>query len=671
MTRAAAWLVLFLAGQAATLSLVLAGPHSRYQHFVSPERPLGQFPLAPLPVLAIEALAVLVGLLAARREVGALLRGAGRWWVLGLAAGVTVGSAAAPSRDLAAFALDLGIAAGLQFLHLGAVVLFALALPAAALDTARGVTVRFLGPRPDDDAPEPGGVDTFAMAGAVWVTAVALILAVFSYQLHPHIPDEMGYLLQARYFAAGKLALPMPPVPGAFELDAMMFEAGRWFCPTSPGWPAALAVGALLGVPWLVNPVLAGLDVLLLYVLLRELYPRRTARLAVLLFCVSPWQLLLAMSYMTHHWSLLCALVAAIMVARMRREPRTWHALAGGAAIGMASLIRPLEGLAVAFLLGLWSLGARGRWWRFGPSALLTLATAAVGALVLPYNAFLMGSARIFPNVTYFDRRYWPGANALGFGADRGFQWAHDPFPGHGWRDVLVNSDLNTFATNVELLGWATGSLVVLVLFVLGGGLRRSDRLMVAVILGVVAIHACYWSAGGPDFGARYWFLVIVPCLALTARGLERWEAGADAADGGPRGGAVLAAAAALGLGALLLFVPWRAADKYRDYRNSRPGVARLVRDARFERGLVLVRTLRNVDYAAAIVYGALDSTAATPLVAWDRTAAARDSVLRTWPDRRVWFVDGPSVTGDGYRVVAGPLTADEARGMPRAAPRP
>jgi asparagine N-glycosylation enzyme membrane subunit Stt3 len=46
-------------------------------------------------------------------------------------------------------------------------------------------------------------------------------------------------------------------------------------------------VGAFLGEPWLVNPVLNGLCVLLAYALVRELASRRTARLVALLLVAS------------------------------------------------------------------------------------------------------------------------------------------------------------------------------------------------------------------------------------------------------------------------------------------------------------------------------------------------------------------------------------------------
>ncbi len=55
--------------------------------------------------------------------------------------------------------------------------------------------------------------DRIRLVLAGFVTLVAAALAVVSYQRHPHVPDEVVYLLQASYFAAGRLTMPLPPVP--------------------------------------------------------------------------------------------------------------------------------------------------------------------------------------------------------------------------------------------------------------------------------------------------------------------------------------------------------------------------------------------------------------------------------------------------------------------------
>jgi len=390
---------------------------------------------------------------------------------------------------------------------------------------------------------------------------------------------------------------------------------------------------------------------------LREIYPRRTARITVALFAASPWNLFMAMNFMTHTATLTCALAAAAAVARLGRDPRARWGVLAGCFTGMVALIRPLEGAAVALLLGLWSLRARGLRFRFTPSLALTLAAVVTGALVLPYNRYLTGSARVFPIMAYTDAVYGPGRNDLGFGTNRGLGWPGlDPLPGHGAADVVINGNLNLFQINIELLGWATGSLFLLLLWLGFGSLRRPDRLMITAIAVVAGIHSFYYFSGGPDFGARYWYLAIIPCLALTARGLEFLEDRADrAAPGG--GQRVLVSASVLVAGALLLFVPWRAIDKYHHYRGMRPDIRRMTREYPIGNGVMLVQGRRHPDYASAAAYNPTDLTASVPLFAWDRGLVVRRALVAVYPDRAFWIVRGPTVTGRGYEIVAGPLS--------------
>jgi 4-amino-4-deoxy-L-arabinose transferase-like glycosyltransferase len=649
------WCALFLAGQVATLLLIEAGPLVRYQHYPPLRRLLSDSPPAALAVFGLQALAVVLGLVHARPTLMALLRRARGWTVLGVGV-VFVLTSATLSRSIPDYAGELLFASLVQLVHLGNLLLILGHLPDAWLGRLEDRAGRILGPRGGDPA-ETNHLDRFAWIPALWVTGVALVLTMGAYQMHPHVPDEVAYLLPARYFAEGRISLPLPAVPAAFNVDLMTYQATRWFSPVNPGWPAILAVGALAGLPWLVNPLLAGLNVLLAYRFLREIYPRRTARIAVLLFAASPWNLFMAMNLMPHTATLTCALGAAVAVARLRRDPRLRWAVLGGLGVGMVGLIRPLEGAAVGILLGLWALGARGRRFRLAPAAALTIASLATGALVLPYNRHLTGSATTFPIMAYTDALYGPGRNELGFGPNRGMGWPGlDPLPGHGPADVAINANFNLFQINTELLGWATGSLLVLLVWLASRRLRRPDWMMLAIIGVVAGLHSFYYFSGGPDFGARYWFLVIVPCLALTARGIEHLEDQAEpvAPGGAPR---ILAGIAALMAVATLVFIPWRAIDKYYHYRGMRPDLRRLAAAHPLRDGIVLVRGQRHPDYASAMVYNPVDFSASRPLYAWDRGPEVRRQLAQAFPGRSFWIVDGPTVTGDGYQLLAGPLT--------------
>jgi len=124
-------------------------------------------------------------------------------------------------------------------------------------------------------------------------------------------------------------------------------------------------------------------------------------------------------------------------------------------------------------------------------------------------------------------------------------------------------------------------------------------------------------------------------------------------------------------VGTLVNHVPWRVTDKYHHYRGMRADIRRLAETHRFGRSLVLVSGQRHPDYASAGIYNPVDLGADAPVYAWDRDEETRRSVVGAFADRPVWLVDGPTVTGRGYRVAAGPLPASElmARGGNDGAP--
>jgi 4-amino-4-deoxy-L-arabinose transferase-like glycosyltransferase len=435
----------------------------------------------------------------------------------------------------------------------------------------------------------------------------------------------------------------------------MNYEQTRWFCPVPPGWPLVLAIGAFFGVPWLVNPILGGVNMLLAYCLIGGLYDRRTARIAVVLLATSPWQVFLAMSFMTHTLTTTFALLAAVAVLWARRTGRFVWGLVGGLATGGVGLVRPLEGFTWAVLLGLWIIGLGGRRLKFTTIAAFVVGGAAVTAGTLYYNLLLTGDPTVFPIMAYTDKYYGKNSNALGFGADRGFGWALDPYPGHSPRDAVINANLNTFSINIELFGWSTGSLVLMALFLFAGRPRGPDWLMLAVIAAVFGVHFFYYYSGGPDFGARYWYLMLIPLVVLSVRGLEVLT-GLLARDGARATIAVLALCAL----SVVNYFPWRAADKYHHFEDMRPDIRELAERHKFGRSLVLIRGDRHPDYASAAIYNPLDLYADAPIYAWDRSPEVRTQVLDVYRDRAIWIVEGPTVTGNGFRVVAGPLQARE-----------
>ena len=157
-----------------------------------------------------------------------------------------------------------------------------------------------------------------------------------------------------------------------------------------------------------------------------------------------------------HTFTLTCALAASLAVTWARRTSRAIWAWLTGCAAGMVSLIRPMDGVIVTGLLGLWAIGIGGRRLKVCSIAAFVIGAIFAGAIVLPYDKLLTGDSTVFPLMDYYEKYFGHKRNAIGFGPERGLGWPIDPFPGHSPIEALINANLNMFQVNTELFGWST-----------------------------------------------------------------------------------------------------------------------------------------------------------------------------------------------------------------------
>ena len=329
-----------------------------------------------------------------------------------------------------------------------------------------------------------------------------------------------------------------------------------------------------------------------------------------------------------------------------------WSFLAG-ALLGWLALVRQLDAVLVAGIAGLWMLGLLGKRMPIVAIAAFAAGFVAVAALILPYNAAMTGDAFTFPINVYVDKLWYPGVNRLGFGADVGNPtggWGDlDAFPGHGLRDVLIDTNQNLYATNWELFGWCIGSLFFAAIHLLFGKKSQVDRLMLLWTAILFLGYHLYWYSGGPDFGARYWYLMIYPLVVLTVRGigtcvdwLRAGPAGESAAD---RMGVVIAVLVFI---ALFVFIPWRAVGRYKDYRGFHADYRKLDLPAG---ALVFVKYQRNSDFWSAFIRNAPTLDEPRPIFAEDEGPEKNRKLIDAFPGRPVAYVTGRSVGTGPTRI--------------------
>jgi len=354
------------------------------------------------------------------------------------------------------------------------------------------------------------GVPAAVLGASLCALALGVLTALVGLDGVPHVSDEIAYTLQSRLFAAGMRTGPPADNPSLL-LYPFWQTAPRSFGVFPPGWPALLALGERLGVPWLVNPLLFAASPTLTWLLARELTPRG-AILAPWLVALSPGMWLLAGSRMAQTSALVALLVAAVAVVTRR------SALWVGAAVAYVVVARPFD----AALLGLPLLGfALTRGLPHRP-ALVALPGLAV-ALLMADNHHITGDALRFPVNAWYDA--WvadlpaaAGCNRLGFGADRGC-YPTLGSPGHSPGKALQIAAASLQRMDRLLLGVPLGGLAALAgAWTLGA---RRSALLLAPLAAVAGGYALYWSPG-MAYGARFWHPGTIGLILLAAAGLSR-----------------------------------------------------------------------------------------------------------------------------------------------------
>jgi hypothetical protein len=331
----------------------------------------------------------------------------------------------------------------------------------------------------------------------------------------------------------------------------------------------------LLNAEWLVNPVLGGLAVFLVYFIARGLYGRRTARVAAFLWACSAWVLFMSASYVNHVGAVTFALTAWALVWGPRR-PRIIHLIGAGLALGFLVASRPLDSVAAAVPISVWI--ARGRWRTVPWLVLGGLPVCIAWGYV---NWRLHGSPLTLGYSVLYGERH-----ALGFHED---PWGLRFTPAI----ALSNLAVAIRRLHLYLFEWPIPGLLPMSVWAVLGRHRREADLVVALgIAALPALYFFYWHSGfflGPRFyyGIAPWLIIATArawCWLWTFAGRRpgrviRWRP------------ALATAAATVLVGGWATLVPARAEQYRREFPTLKLHPERTLKDQGVERAVVLVPT--------------------------------------------------------------------------------
>lgn len=356
-----------------------------------------------------------------------------------------------------------------------------------------------------------------ALATLTVAASLAATLCVALAQFHalPHILDASAYYFQAKIFASGQLSAPMPRDLAAFQGPFMVATQGRWFAQYAPAPSALLAVGLLLHVPWLVEPLLGAVALWGIYRIGRLLFSGFEAWLALLLAALSPFYTYIAAAYLSHAIALCCIVYLLLGLLHFGQNQRQRDLLLAAGCLGVLLLTRELS----ALLVGSGALLAvavlqRGVLWRQRAQVawMLLPAAAIVAAFILVYLGYdwlQTGSPYLTPRLLFSP------ADRYGFGEGIGFYGRHTVAAGCVVLHQLLTAEL------IDLYGWPFYLTLALVPLAL---LRRWSQvrwdvgfLLLAALLTVAQMGYFYH---GIYLGPRYLYDTLPFITLLSARGV-------------------------------------------------------------------------------------------------------------------------------------------------------
>ena len=337
------------------------------------------------------------------------------------------------------------------------------------------------------------------------IAAIFLVEALFVHfllaQRFPLSGDDYSYLYQAKLFASGKLYAEDPiynpslPFYDCIETYCLRDYQGHRFSKYPPGWPALLAVGVKLGVPWLVDPLLGALLIFLILKYVEQGMGKEWVRVTSLLLLFCFFLAYYAGSLRPHVATALFVFAAFLLYdAHDRRAQcsKLWLFTAG-ALLGYSTMIRYLDWIPLTAWIGVSLLRRK---------ALPDLAVFAIGFGVLAsgnllYDALLSGDPFQVPSALR------PASTAI--------------------NDRLMISWNGFVVTMVRLANVLWAFPPAILLLVLWRRYHPSSKVktFLALFSMSVAIYFFYpASVGGP--GPRY-FLAYFPFLVLAAVEFYRW----------------------------------------------------------------------------------------------------------------------------------------------------
>ena len=471
----------------------------------------------------------------------------------------------------------------------------------------------------------------------------------------PGVHDEFSYLLAADTFAHGRLANPPHPMWIFFETFHVNMQP-TYMSKYPPGQGAVLALGQILGHPWIGVLLSVGVMCGAIVWALQVWFPARWAFLGGVLAALQFG----VFNYWTDsYWGGAFAAIGGALVAgglpRIIRHQRPRDSLVLGIGAAILAISRPWEGglfcAAAIVVIVTWMIGKAGPSWRItfprvaAPAALILVAT---GAFLAYDNWKVTGDALLFP-YRLNDRTYltaphfaWQKLDAPREYRNAEFDSFYNDWEPAIWKDNHLDASWrgikNGVLSKLEQLRefYLPDELSAVVLFTLPWLWRdRKVRLFSFLVAAcVVAVIAVVWFE--PHYAAPM-TAALFGIVVQAMRYLRRWQWRARAVGIGLTRAVVIFAIALVPVHAWMSWHHPRDANE--EHMRYRAKFASELQSASGEQ-LVIVQYSSDHDPGEEWVYNRADIDHAK--IVWAREIPDEDvrPLLAYFRNRKIWLAE-------------------------------
>lgn len=359
------------------------------------------------------------------------------------------------------------------------------------------------------------------LCAAACAIGLAVLIGYLLYGLLPRLPDSVAMYVHAKIFAQGKLVGDSIKLHDFFDMTCATAYP-RFMSNYLPGHIGMLAIGHLLHAPWLVNPVLGALSILVTYRIALETHGVRIALTAALLMLISPFFLFMSAEFMHHASSMFFAACFYWFFVRASKYHRPGDGLLAGLSLGMVLFIRPFNAILLGYPMAIYVVA----WLIAQPhnrrQLLKTFLPCVFGLLffiplILKYNVITTGDPFTFSyDLTWMGKR-----SNIGFGSipDAIRPWVMADTHSF-WRGILYSSN-NLIGLNYFMFRWPLPALFLVALAFALRGRNQWNIMFLTTACSLLLGYILYYHQGW-HFGPRNMYEALPLLLILSASGLHR-----------------------------------------------------------------------------------------------------------------------------------------------------